>query len=141
MTDLAKRISLLFVTPEGSNRTWLNLLTSTFTGTPYWSESETIVAKQSMRPESVEPSLDMVIKISPGWPSSNNPTVKYPSCPATENLCVMAWRSSARRRRYGVPATALVLSLPPLLVESGWTFLEPSREAAAALIPSRHHPG
>ncbi len=33
------------------------------------------VAKPSISPEMVEPSLAMVMKISPGWPSSYRPTV------------------------------------------------------------------
>jgi hypothetical protein len=76
MIDLAKRISLLLVTPLGSKRVWLNLLTSTLIGTPYCNESETIVAKESMSPERVEPSFDIVMKISPGSPSSKSPTVR-----------------------------------------------------------------
>ena len=36
---------------------------------------EMAVAKESMSPEMVEPSLDMVMKISPGWPSSYMPAV------------------------------------------------------------------
>ena len=36
---------------------------------------EIAVAKESIRPEIVEPSFDMVIKISPGWPSSYMPAV------------------------------------------------------------------
>ena len=81
----------------------------------------------TMTPESVEPSFDIVMKISPGWPSSKSPTVRYPSWPPTENLCVMAWRSSGRRRRYGAPTGAFPAPLSSLLVESGWTRLEPSR--------------
>ena len=39
-------------------------------GTPYWSASDTAVAKESMRPEMVKPCFAMVMKISPGSPSS-----------------------------------------------------------------------
>jgi len=46
------------------------LVDSTRRGTPYCSAIEIAVAKESIKPEMVEPSLDMVIKISPGWPSS-----------------------------------------------------------------------
>ena len=49
---------------------WLNFSTSASRGTPYWSVSEIAVAKASIRPEIVEPSLAIVRKISPGVPSS-----------------------------------------------------------------------
>src|SRR5438093_985076 len=62
---------------------------------------EIAVANESMSPETTEPVFAIVTKISPGWPSSNMPTVMYPSCPAIENLCVIDWRSSGRRRRKG----------------------------------------
>ena len=68
-------MSGLRVKPEGSKRMWLNLSTSTLSGTPYCMAMEMAVAKESMRPEMVEPSLDMVMKISPGWPSSYMPAV------------------------------------------------------------------
>src|SRR5262249_14702087 len=86
---------------------WVNLSTKASSGTPYWSVSETAVAKESIRQEIVEPSLDMVRKISPGFPSSYRPTVMYPSWPATENLCVIARRSSGSLRRKGAAGTAL----------------------------------
>ena len=69
-------MSGLPVKPDGSKRVWLNLSTSTFSGTPYCSDSEMAVAKESIRPETVEPSLAMVMKSSPGWPSSYMPTVR-----------------------------------------------------------------
>ena len=70
MMDLAYRMSALFVQPLGSKRVWLNLSHRTLSGTPYWSASEIAVANESISPETVEPSFAMVIKISPGWPSS-----------------------------------------------------------------------
>jgi hypothetical protein len=39
-------------------------------GTPYCSASDTAVMKQSMRPETVKPHFAVVMKISPGVPSS-----------------------------------------------------------------------
>ena len=41
MTDLAMGISGLLVKPLGSKRVWLNLLISTFRGTPYCSMIDT----------------------------------------------------------------------------------------------------
>jgi preprotein translocase subunit YajC len=38
-------------------------------------DSEVEVAKASIKPEIVLPSLDIVQNSSPGWPSSNKPTV------------------------------------------------------------------
>ena len=61
--------------PEGSKRTWENFSTSASSGTPYWRAMEMAVAKASIRPEMVEPSLAMTRKISPGRPSSYMPTV------------------------------------------------------------------
>ncbi len=61
--------------PDGSNRVWLNLSARTFSGTPYWSDIEIIVAKLSMRPETTDPSFAIVTKSSPGVPSSYMPTV------------------------------------------------------------------
>ncbi len=69
MIDLAIGISWLPVKPDGSNRTWANLLTRSLSGTPYWSATDTVVAKLSIRPDTVEPSLAILRKISPGWPS------------------------------------------------------------------------
>ena len=68
-------ISGFLVKPEGSNRTWENFSTSVSSGTPYCSDIEIEVAKASMRPEIVDPSLAMTRKISPGLPSSYIPTV------------------------------------------------------------------
>ncbi len=63
------------VKPDGSKRTWLNLDTRSRSGTPYWSAMEVIVASVSMSPLTVEPSLAILRKISPGWPSGYRPTV------------------------------------------------------------------
>src|SRR5262252_1688069 len=101
MIDFAYGTCGFDVNPEGSNRVWLNLSTRTFSGTPYCSAIEHVVAKLSMTPDSVEPSFAMTMKISPGVPSSYMPMVRYPSCPATENLCVMECRSTGRCRRTG----------------------------------------
>ena len=49
--------------PLGSKRVWLNFWQSTLSGTPYCKASETAVAKQSMSPETVEPSLDIVMNV------------------------------------------------------------------------------
>src|SRR5688572_24749702 len=84
----------------------VNLSTRASRGTPYCNVSEIAVAKESIRPEIVEPSFDIVRKISPGWPSSKSPTVMYPSWPATENLCVIARRSSGSFRRTGCGGAA-----------------------------------
>ena len=73
MIDLAMGISGLPVKPEGSKRVWLNLSTRTLSGTPYCSAREMAVAKLSIRPETTEPSLAMVMKSSPGVPSSYMP--------------------------------------------------------------------
>src|SRR5438874_250379 len=56
--------------PEGSKRVCANFFTSTSSGTPYCSASEMLVAKASISPEMVLPSLDITRKISPGVPSS-----------------------------------------------------------------------
>ena len=70
-------ISLLPVKPDGSKREWMNLSTSVDSGTPYCKASEMAVAKLSIRPEMDEPSLDIRMKISPGWRVSGyKPTVK-----------------------------------------------------------------
>ena len=69
MIDFAIGISWLPVNPDGSNRTWANLLTRSRSGTPYWSATDTVVAKESISPETVEPSFAIFRKISPGWPS------------------------------------------------------------------------
>ncbi len=59
-------ISWLLVKPLGSKRAWLNLLISTFRGTPYCSMIDTLVAKLSIRPLTTDPSLAMEMNISPG---------------------------------------------------------------------------
>ncbi len=70
MIDLAIGISGLPVKPLGSKRAWANLSTSALSGTPYCSDMETTVAKESIRPLTVEPSLAILRKISPGVPSA-----------------------------------------------------------------------
>ena len=91
----------------GEARTaWLNLSTSAWSGTPYCRAYEMAWANASAKPEIVDPSLAITRKISPGWPSSNNPTVMYLSCPAISNLWVMALRSSGSLRRTGPPLIA-----------------------------------
>ena len=76
----------------------------------------------------VEPSLAITRKISPGLPSSKSPTVMYPSWPAMSNLCVMASRSSGRRRRAGpAPAPAADSGSAVRAVFSGCVRLLPSR--------------
>src|SRR5437764_13644808 len=107
------------VNPDGSNRVCVNLSTRTFKGTPYCSAMEQVVAKLSMTPESVDPSFAMTMKISPGAPSSYIPTVKYPSWPATENLCVIESRSTGRCRRTGRLSTTSAF-LSAAVVLSGW---------------------
>src|SRR5260370_4271220 len=87
--------------PLGSKRMWLNFSQRTLSGTPYCRASDTAVAKESISPETVEPSLDILMNSSPASPSSYNPTVKYPSWPPTEKWCVSARRSFGRRRRSG----------------------------------------
>src|SRR3990172_3432490 len=136
--DFAMGMSGLLVKPEGSYRAWLNLSTITFNGTPYCSAMEMPVAKESMSPEIVDPSLDIVMKTSPGVWSSNIPTVMYPSWPAMLNLCVIDFRSSGRRRRAGT--SSFVLCFLPLSsdVLRGCVRLQPSRYTAMALSPSRH---
>ena len=74
MIDEARGISELPVQPEGSKRVRLNLSTSSFSGTPCCSASDTAVANESISPEIVEPSLAIRTKISPGEPSSYIPT-------------------------------------------------------------------
>src|SRR5579863_3054659 len=61
-------ISGLRVNPCGSERVCENLSTSAGSGTPYCSASDTAVANESMSPLTVEPSLAMRRKISPGVP-------------------------------------------------------------------------
>ena len=70
VSDLAYGISGFLVKPEGSKRTWPNLLTKASSGTPYCKDREVRVAIESMRPEIVLPSLAIRMKISPGvWSS------------------------------------------------------------------------
>ena len=76
MIDEARPIWGFFVNPDGSNRWWLNLRTRASSGTPYCSEMLVNAATLSMRPPMVEPSLAMVMNISPGVPSSNRPMVR-----------------------------------------------------------------
>src|SRR5262245_10465017 len=135
--DFAKGISRLFVIPEGSNREWLNLSQRTLSGTPYCSVREMAVAKESISPETTDPCLAIVTKISPGDPSSYIPTVMYPSWPAIENLCVIDWRSSGRRRRRG-RYDSWTCAGSSFREERGWLFLQPSRYRAIAFSPSLH---
>jgi hypothetical protein len=74
------------VKSDGSNRVFVSLSTSVLSGTPYCRPMEIEIARPSMKPESVEPSLDILMKISPAMPSSYTPTVRYPSWLPTENL-------------------------------------------------------
>ena len=60
MIELARGISGFPVKPEGSNRVRENLSHSSRSGTPCCSASEIAVAKLSIRPEMVEPSLAML---------------------------------------------------------------------------------
>ena len=70
MIELARGISGLPVKPEGSNLVRVNLSTSSRSGTPCWNASEMAVPKLSIKPEMVEPSLAIRMKISPGSPVS-----------------------------------------------------------------------
>src|SRR5437867_13187079 len=139
MIDFAYGTCGFDVKPEGSKRVWLNLSTRTFNGTPYCRAMEHVVAKLSITPDNVEPSFAITMKISPGVPSSYMPIVRYPSWPATENLCVMECRSTGRCRRTGRLSTttcgAAFWSLA--LVLSGCVRLEPSRYTATAFNPKR----
>ena len=56
----------LFVMPLGSNRVCENLSQRTFRGTPYCIVIEMAVANESISPETTEPVLAIVMKISPG---------------------------------------------------------------------------
>ena len=67
---MAMGISGLLVKPDGSNRTWLNLLTSASRVTPYCNAIYVSVAMVSIMPDMVLPSLAMRMKISPTVPSS-----------------------------------------------------------------------
>ena len=79
MIELARGISGFSVYPYGSKRVRENLSTSKRSGTPCCNASEMAVAKLSIRPEMVEPSLAIFTKISPGSPVSYRPTWMYPS--------------------------------------------------------------
>src|ERR1035441_8360383 len=103
--DLAYGICWLPVHPLGSNRTCANLSTRNLIGTPYCRLKLTAVAKASIRPEIVEPSLAMVMKISPGAQSTYKPNGMYPACGQIENLWVMERRSSDSLRRTGRKTT------------------------------------
>ena len=71
--------------------------TNASSGTPYCSDMEVSVPMVSIRPPMVLPSLAMVMNNSPGaLSSSNRPTVIYPSCPPTANLCVNECRVGGR---------------------------------------------
>src|SRR3989338_5700401 len=127
--DLAILMLGLLVKPEGSNLVWTKRLTRVFKGTPYCRPTEMEVAKESIRPEITLPSLDILIKISPGWPSSYKPTVIKPSWLAMENLWVMAVLSSGILFLAGRKTSALTCLLPALvssfwLVVKGWERLE-----------------
>src|ERR1017187_6988233 len=62
MMDFAYGMVGFPVHPLGSNRTWANLSTRNLNGTPYCRLKLTAVAKASIRPEMVDPSLAMVMK-------------------------------------------------------------------------------
>src|SRR6516162_2187911 len=109
--DFAYGICELPVHPHGSNRTCENLSTRNRRGTPYCSDRLVTTAIESIRPEIVEPSFAIVMKISPGVPSSYMPTVMYPSCPPIENLCVIDSRSSGNFRRLGRGVDSAVMLL------------------------------
>ena len=118
--------------------------TRTSSGTPYWSANDTACAKQSAKPEIVDPSFAIRSKISPGVPSWNIPTVTYPLWrPSIRNLCVTASRSGGSFLRTGpllcgagaIAGAASVFRLP---VFSGCVLLLPSRYTDTAFRPSRH---
>ncbi len=68
-------MSGFFVNPLGSNRWYANFFTKLSSGTPYCSAIEVSVPTVSIKPPMVLPSFDIVMKSSPGWPSSYKPTV------------------------------------------------------------------
>ena len=72
---LALRMSGFFVKPLGSKREYANLLTMLWSGTPYCSAIEVSAPTVSMSPPIVLPSFCIWMNSSPGWPSSNMPTV------------------------------------------------------------------
>src|SRR3989338_1132362 len=118
--DLAILMLGFLVKPDGSNLVWTKRLTRVFKGTPYCRPTEMEVAKESIRPEMTLPSLDILMKISPGTPSSYRPTVMKPSWLAMENLWVMAVRSSGIRFLAGRKTSALLACCPPWYLHSGW---------------------
>src|SRR5262249_16247530 len=110
------------------------------TGTPYCSDSDVRVPIVSISPPIVLPSLAMVMKSSPGLPSSKSPTVMYPSCPPTENLWVREWRVAGGRRRNGAGpgggggargaasgSSSFFLRSDSFVVARGWLLFDPSR--------------
>src|SRR5258705_428173 len=56
-------------------REFVSLSTRALSGTPYCKPIEIESASPSMKPESVEPSFAILMKISPGLPSSYIPTM------------------------------------------------------------------
>ena len=75
MIDLANPMSGLLDHPLGSKRVCANFSQKSFSGTPCCSEIETASAKLSIRPDTVEPSFAILMKISPGSPSGYRPTM------------------------------------------------------------------
>ena len=65
-------------TREGSKLVFLNFSTNLLNGTPCCNPNDIAVAKQSIIPETIEPSLDILIKISHRLPSGYIPACKYP---------------------------------------------------------------
>jgi hypothetical protein len=63
------------VNPEGSKRVLVSLSTSALSGTPYCRPIEIDSASPSIKPESVDPSFAILMKISPGIPSLYIPTM------------------------------------------------------------------
>ena len=118
------------VMPEGSKRMFTNFETKASSGTPYCSPSETAMAKASMMPESVEPCLDTLRKISPIPSSGYSPAVMYPSASPTMKETVRAGRLAGSRRRTGLPGSStsgLAVTAFFLSAESGWATLQLSR--------------
>ena len=66
--DLAKPICRVLGPAAGLEAGVRELVAEQLSGTPCCKASEIAVAKLSIRPEMVEPSLAIVTKISPGWP-------------------------------------------------------------------------
>ncbi len=89
-----------------------------------------------MTPDRVEPCLAILMKISPGVPSSNSPTVMKPLLPDTLNSKVLAARVFGISRRTG-PLTTIGCSeaftapsgtdsslLSFLAIDKGWATLQ-----------------